>query len=102
MNAKDNEDADYSDLSVSESEFNDEEQRQFAKYLKERRQAKEEKFNEGKKPPRDEDAKYDSKIEDEDNEFNAEEQLEELQTKIDKMKDPTERFEEAANYEKYV
>jgi hypothetical protein len=62
MNAKDNEDADYSDLSVSESEFNDEEQRQFAKYLKERRRAKEEKFNEGKKPSKEEEAKYESKI----------------------------------------
>ena len=31
-------DADYDDLSVSESEFNDEEQRKFARYFKERRQ----------------------------------------------------------------
>ena len=44
MNQKDMQDADYDDLSVSESEFNDEEQRQFAKYFKERRKMKEEAF----------------------------------------------------------
>jgi hypothetical protein len=41
MDKKDMDDADYDDLSVSESEFNDEEQRQFARYFKERRQQKE-------------------------------------------------------------
>ena len=75
MNSKDNDNADYDDLSLSESEFNDEEQRKFAKMFKEMREQKEAEYKK-EKDRKYEDEPYKAKLEEEGNE---DEQLENLQ-----------------------
>ena len=99
MNQKDLQDADYDELSVSESEFNDEEQRQFAKYFKERRKIKEEAFK-GKEETKDyDDNPYQAK---DDEKHNVEAQMEQLQQKLNKQKSKMDKMEEGLKYKEYV
>lgn len=84
------------DISVSEDEFDDEEQRQYADFFAERRKQKEAKEQ---AESLHEDKPYEAAKEEE---TNAHEQLERIEKKLDELKPDGERFRDQAMFDQYM